>query len=131
MYYKLLCLFIFISSYYLHAQEIKYTEDIYPGLKYYGLSGMVYHNKYNKISGDAFLYPDWLQGDIIMTDGSKLKDIFMKIDAYSNNLVIYHSVSHQLRGGLEERFRDGGADQGADKGDGAVGAEGPGAADVA
>jgi hypothetical protein len=94
---KILLVFTVIFQVYIsNAQDIVYTRDKYPEMRYLGLSGTVYFNTYNQIKGSAFLFDTWSKGNIFLKNGVVLKDINFKIDLFAQQVLIYHEILKRI-----------------------------------
>jgi len=78
------------------GQEVVYTRDKYPDMRYLGLSGTVFYNTYNQIKGSAYLIDSWSKGNIRLKNGVILNDINFKIDLFAHRVLIYHEILKRI-----------------------------------
>jgi hypothetical protein len=95
---KKIYLFVTLISLVLicNGQDVVFTRDRHPEMRYLGLSGTVFYNTYNQIKGSAFLYDNWTKGNIVLKNGVVLNDINFKIDLFAHQVLVYHEVLKRI-----------------------------------
>jgi hypothetical protein len=58
-------------------------------------------NKYSKIKGSAYLYDDWLQGEVITNDGNVYKKMLIKFNVEKDELIFVYKETD-----TPQRFAD-------------------------
>jgi hypothetical protein len=80
----------------LVAQDVTLTSEKYPEMRYLGVSGNVYYNAYQQIRGSAFLISDWTLGDVYFKNGINVKNVNLKIDLYSHQVIMYQDILKRI-----------------------------------
>lgn len=81
---------IMLSTNGIVAQQARLSSEVYPEHRYYPLKGEVFYGAYRQVRGSAYLFDDWVVGDIKLSTGKALNDVQYKIDVYSHYLLVYN-----------------------------------------
>lgn len=80
----------------IKAQEVVLSSDKYPEIQFLGLSGKVFFNEYQQVRGSAFLFDDWSKGDVYYTNGTIVKNINLKLDIYTHQVLAYQDLLKRI-----------------------------------
>lgn len=81
---------------FLIAQEVLLTSEKYTEMRYLGVAGNIYYNEYQQIKGSAFLYNEWTLGDVYFQNGTIVKNVNLKIDLYSHQVMMYQDLLKRI-----------------------------------
>lgn len=77
-------------------EEPLLASERYPELRFAYLIGDVYFNDYIQVKGEAFMTADFVQGDILLTNGRRIEGVEFKLDAYAHRVMLYHDKLRRI-----------------------------------
>lgn len=94
----LFCLSLFFC-YSVNAQNPTETKKIFDQ----ATGDLLYSFQYTDIKGSPFLFDNWMNGELIFKNDSRVKDVQLKFDSYSNKFIINkNDTAYQVSPAIKE-----------------------------
>lgn len=64
---------------------------------------LLYIAQYTDIKGSPFLFDNWMKGELVLKNGSRIKDVQLKFDNYSNKFIInQNDTAYEISPSIKE-----------------------------